>query len=114
MSNASISSSQLTALLNALGNRNRLGLVDILKHGEKDVTALQNALALGQSTVSQHLAVMRAHKIVKERRVGRRVFYRLTTTSIAEWLANGVVVSAAIQSSEDPNGSSSETVYLES
>ena len=113
MANGSIYSAQFPTMLNALCNRNRLGLVEALKHGEMDVTALQMTLSLGQSTVSQHLSVMRAHKIVKERRVGRRVFYRLTTTSLAEWLANGVVISTMIQSADDSTSGGDGTVFIE-
>jgi DNA-binding transcriptional ArsR family regulator len=43
-------------------------------------------LVLPSSRVSQHLALLRAHRLVEERREGRNHFYRLAQPFIAEWI----------------------------
>lgn len=93
ISTRSITTSQLCGLMQALSHKHRLSIVDCLQKGEMDVQSIQEALSLGQSTVSQHLAVMRNQRIVKERRAGRRVFYRLTHANLVEWLTRGAEMS---------------------
>jgi ArsR family transcriptional regulator len=39
------------------------------------------------STVSKHLAVLRAHGIVDDRRVGSTVYYRLLTPCVCNFFA---------------------------
>lgn len=55
-----------------------------------DVNGLQQILGISHSSVSQNLAILRAHHLVRERREGRRVFYALTNPRIAEWLVDGL------------------------
>ena len=81
-STRSITSNHLCGLMQALSHKHRLSIVDCLQKGEMDVQSIQEALTLGQSTVSQHLAVMRTQKIVKERRAGRRVTGRRDAASL--------------------------------
>jgi DNA-binding transcriptional ArsR family regulator len=50
------------------------------------VNSLQVALGISHSGVSQHLMVLRANRLVSERREGRRVFYHLRQPKIAKWL----------------------------
>lgn len=84
-------------MLQALGHLNRLRLVACLRSGEMDVQSLQKKLSLGQSTVSQHLAILRNRKLVSERRVGRHVYYKLTLTNLTDWLLNGANLTAALE-----------------
>ena len=60
--------------------------IEELRDGERDVNSLQEALGISHSGVSQHLMVMRANRLVSERRQGRRVFYHLRQPQIAGWL----------------------------
>lgn len=83
-------SKELSALFGVLANPHRVRLVEELREGEVDVNGLQKALGISHSSVSQHLAVLRAHRIVIERREGRHVFYRLTDPSLAEWVRAGL------------------------
>lgn len=77
---------ELSELLKALAHPHRLQIVEELGDREMDVNTLQEALGISHSNVSQHLAILRAHKIVTERREGRFVFYRLKHPEIATWL----------------------------
>lgn len=55
-----------------------------------DVNSLQQLLGISHSAVSQNLGVLRAHRVVQERREGRRVFYSLTQPLLADWLLGGL------------------------
>src|ERR1700760_2545423 len=76
----------LATLLGALSHPQRIRIVEELRTGECDVKSLQDALGISHSGVSQHLMVLRAHRIVSERRQGRHVFYRLRRPEMASWL----------------------------
>jgi ArsR family transcriptional regulator len=69
-------------VLKALANESRLKIVDRLSRGECSVGDLTALVGLDQSTVSKHLAVLRAHGIVQDRRDGNVVFYRLMTPCV--------------------------------
>lgn len=77
---------ELSDLLKSLAHPHRLQIVEELGAGEIDVHTLQEALGISHSNVSQHLAILRAHRIVAERREGRSVFYHLKHPELALWL----------------------------
>lgn len=61
----------------ALGNPNRLLIVDALGQGEKCVADLTELVGLDISTVSNHLSVLRGVGLVTDERRGTQVFYTL-------------------------------------
>lgn len=65
----------------------RRHLLDLLKDGEKSVSALTDALSVSQPAVSQHLAALREAGLVDERREGRFRLYRLKADPLAEVMA---------------------------
>lgn len=77
---------ELSDLLKSLAHPHRLQIVEELGAGEMDVNTLQETLGISHSNVSQHLAILRAHRIVAERREGRSVFYHLKHPELAIWL----------------------------
>lgn len=77
---------ELSDLLKSLAHPHRLQIVEELGVGEMDVNTLQETLGISHSNVSQHLAILRAHRIVAERREGRSVFYHLKHPELAVWL----------------------------
>jgi len=81
---------ELAALLGALSHPHRIRIVEELRDGERDVQTLQKALCISQAGVSQHLSVLRARRIVSERREGRHVYYHLEQPEIAAWLVVGL------------------------
>lgn len=83
-------SKEMSAMLKALAHPHRLLLIEELGDKELDVNSLQDILGIAHSNVSQHLAILRAHKIVSERREGRFVFYRLQHPELANWLLEGL------------------------
>jgi DNA-binding transcriptional ArsR family regulator len=70
-------------LLKALSNRVRLMLACQLAEGEKSVSELQEFVGISQSAVSQHLALLRQHKLVATRREGQSVYYVLASPDAA-------------------------------
>lgn len=77
---------ELADFLGVLSHPNRVLIVEELRDGERDVQSLQDALGVSHSGVSQHLMLLRAHRLVSERRQGRQVFYHLCQPEIATWL----------------------------
>lgn len=94
-------SKQMSNMLKALAHPHRLQLVEELGNKELDVNTLQELLETSHSHVSQHLAVLRAHKIVTERREGRFVYYRLNHPELAAWLLEGLNFLAEEQSTTE-------------
>ena len=76
----------LAELFGVLSHPHRIRIIEELRDGEHDVNSLQEALGISHSGVSQHLMVLRANRLVSERREGRRVFYQLRQPDIAAWL----------------------------
>ena len=74
-------------LLKALANEARLKIVDRLGKGECSVGQLTEIIGLDQSTVSKHLALLRANNIVRDRREGNVVFYKLLTPCVLNFFA---------------------------
>jgi DNA-binding transcriptional ArsR family regulator len=83
-------SSELAMLFGVLAHPDRIRILEELHDKELDVNALQSALEVSHSRVSQHLSVLRAHRLVAERRSGRHVFYRLVQPSLAKWIFGAV------------------------
>ena len=77
---------ELADFLRALSHPHRIRIIEELRDAERDVNSLQEALGISHSGVSQHLMVLRSHRLVSERREGRRVFYQLPQPEIASWL----------------------------
>ena len=65
------------SLLKALGNEKRLMLLCLLVEGERSVSELNARLDLSQSALSQHLALLRAGRLVATRREAQTIYYSL-------------------------------------
>lgn len=72
-------------MLKALANESRLMIVDRLSRGECSVGDLRDLVGGDLSTVSKHLALLRAHGIVESRRDGTTVYYRLLTPCVCNF-----------------------------
>lgn len=60
-----------------LGDPTRVRVVTALRAGELCVTDLAAATGVNRTTVSHQLRVLRSHRLVARRRVGKVVFYRI-------------------------------------
>jgi len=74
-------------VMKALANESRLMIVDRLSQGECSAGELTRLVGSDQTTVSKHLAVLRAHGIVEDRREGSVVIYRLLTPCITNFFS---------------------------
>ena len=74
-------------LMKALANESRLKIVDRLSRGECSVGELTEMIGSDPSTVSKHLAVLRAHGIVLDRRDGNVVYYTLLTPCVMNFFS---------------------------
>lgn len=66
-----------TNLLKAMANENRLRILCLLDDGELSVSELNAKLALSQSALSQHLAILRREGLVATRRSSQTIYYSL-------------------------------------
>ena len=72
----------------ALGNGRRAEIVDVLAQGERSVEEIARELEHTVANTSQHLQVLSRAGLVRKRRDGTRVFYRLASERVGElWAA---------------------------
>jgi len=81
---------ELAEMFRLLSHPDRIRLIEELGSSEKDVNTLADAMQLPSARVSQHLAQLRAHRIVEERRAGRHHFYHLQQPDLAGWIVAGL------------------------
>ena len=75
------------AAFRALANDRRLAVLALLGRCERSVGKLQRLIGIGQSAVSQHLARLRAARLVRRRRDGQTIYYRLDVRRLAAIIA---------------------------
>jgi DNA-binding transcriptional ArsR family regulator len=78
---------ELAVVGKAFGSPKRLELVELLAQGERTVEGLARAAGMGVSTVSAHLQVLKLANLVRTRREGTKVFYRLAGDDVARLYA---------------------------
>jgi len=77
-------------IFKALGDSTRLQIFEKLTTGAMNATALRKGMSISQPAMSQHLAVLRAAKLVRQEKHGRFVQYEVNPDGlalVAEWLA---------------------------
>lgn len=75
-------------LFKGLAHPLRIRLLELLADGaEHSVAELQRDTGLEPSHLSQHLAVLRRHRLVTSDRRASNVYYRITDPDVAELLA---------------------------
>nr|WP_184260332.1 metalloregulator ArsR/SmtB family transcription factor [Rhodopseudomonas rhenobacensis] len=77
---------QASELLKALSNRHRLLIICQLVDGERSVGDLAQLLGLRDSTVSQHLALLRKDGLVAARRDAQTIYYSIASAPARELL----------------------------
>ena len=68
---------QRAAVFKALGHPDRLRIIESLAAGERCVCDLVESVGSSWSTVSRHLAVLKAAGVVTDEKRGLQVFYRV-------------------------------------
>lgn len=71
-------------LFHALSDETRLGILEMLRGGERCVCDLQSDLDAAQSRLSFHLRVLREAGLVTDRKEGRWSYYAIVPEALAE------------------------------
>ncbi len=80
-------------LFKALADETRLRILNLLAHGELCVCEIEQALGIGQSKASRHLAYLRNAGLVTDRREGPWMYYAVADPDgsahrfVLQWLA---------------------------
>lgn len=74
---------QISIVGTAFANPKRLEIIELLTRGEQTVEAIGAALGLKTSTASAHLQILRLSNLVRTRRDGQHVRYRLAGEDVA-------------------------------
>ncbi len=76
-------------IFKALGDPTRCAIFEKLASGRMNASALRDGMGISQPAMSQHLAVLRGARLVREERQGRFVIYEVDPdglAAIAGWL----------------------------
>jgi ArsR family transcriptional regulator, virulence genes transcriptional regulator len=77
---------EASVLLAAMANPKRLLVLCHLVEAERSVGQLAEMVGLSQAALSQHLARMRALRLVTTRRDGQTIYYRLASREVRDVL----------------------------
>jgi len=77
-------------LFSAFSDTSRVRLLSALTQGEFNVNTLAGMVGVSESAVSHHLRGLRQMKLVKARRNGKEVFYRIEDEHIIALFQQGV------------------------
>src|SRR2546425_6174778 len=78
----------LASVAQALGSGRRAEIVDLLAQGERSVEEIATEISQNVANTSQHLQVLARAGLVRSRREGTRVIYRLASERVGDlWAA---------------------------
>jgi rhodanese-related sulfurtransferase/DNA-binding HxlR family transcriptional regulator len=78
----------LASVAQALGSGRRAEIVDLLAQGERSVEEIATEIDQSVANTSQHLQVLARSGLVRSRREGTRVIYRLASDRVSELWAS--------------------------
>jgi ArsR family transcriptional regulator, arsenate/arsenite/antimonite-responsive transcriptional repressor len=84
MTTTAVDQIRAAQLFHALSDDTRLGILEMLKDGERCVCDLQSDLDAAQSRLSFHLRVLKDAGLVVDRREGRWSHYSIVPETLAE------------------------------
>jgi rhodanese-related sulfurtransferase/DNA-binding transcriptional ArsR family regulator len=78
----------LASVAQALGSGRRAEIVDLLAQGDRSVEEIAHEIDQSVANTSQHLQVLARSGLVRSRREGTRIFYRVASDRVGElWAA---------------------------
>lgn len=77
---------EASGLLRVMSNQWRLLILCNLAQGEHSVQELQKLVGLGQSALSQHLAILRYEGLVNTRREAQSIYYSIASSEAEQLL----------------------------
>src|SRR5512138_1218890 len=84
MATTAVDLARAAQLFHALSDETRLGVLEMLRDGERCVCELQDELDAAQSRLSFHLRVLKEAGLVTDRREGRWSHYSIVPGALAE------------------------------
>ena len=66
----------------AFAHPGRLQILDLLGHGERGVSELQEAIGISKTSISQHLAVLKSVGVLATRREGKQLYCSLAMPEV--------------------------------
>ncbi len=73
---------KLVIIFKALSDETRLRILKLLEHGELCVGDIVSSFEMSQPKVSFHLAALKSAGLVKDRREGRWIYYRIDDSDL--------------------------------
>jgi len=83
-------------LFRGLGDSTRLSILESLREGEKSASQIVKETRQSQSNVSNHLACLLDCGLVKNRREGKKIFYRVSDKKVAKLLGESDTILSEI------------------
>ena len=84
------SAAHVAELFRAFSDTSRVRILSALIDGELNVTALAEVVGISESAVSHHMRGLRQMHLVKARRVGKEVYYRVEDEHLIALFQQGV------------------------
>ncbi len=105
---------KLAKIIKALSDTNRIRILKMLEHKELCVCEISSVLDLANSTVSQHLSILKEAGLITDEKEGKWVNYRLVSSPesiyggelmilIKKWLADDQTIRADIKKLSSAN-----------
>ena len=82
--------SRTAELFRALSDTSRVRIISVLAESEMNVSALAAAVGISESAISHHMRGLRQMRLVRARKAGRQVFYRLDDDHILDLFERGL------------------------
>jgi ArsR family transcriptional regulator len=74
------------SIFRALSHPTRIAILEVLRDRELSARTIQEKLGVEQANLSQHLAILRSHQIVVNRKDGNQVFYSIRNAILVQVL----------------------------
>jgi ArsR family transcriptional regulator len=68
----------------AFAHPGRLQILELLGHGERGVSELQEALGISKTSISQHLSVLKSAGVLATRREGKQIYCSLAMPEVKQ------------------------------
>ena len=79
-------------IFKALGNETRLKIIETLMIKEHNVSDLTQISNKDQTTVSRHLSTLVNARIIKQKRLGRNIYYSIINIEMKDWLESTITI----------------------
>jgi rhodanese-related sulfurtransferase/predicted transcriptional regulator len=79
---------QFAKIANAFGSPKRLEIIDILSQSEKDVDTISKETNMNFANTSRHLQILKSANIVKSKKEGVKVLYKLSGNEVIKCWRN--------------------------